>query len=112
MILLTSAYEGFPMFIKEGMAQGCIPVVTALPGNKTHLRQGENALLIEEITDEDSVVSAGIAHLKALMENDELRTQLSASAFSYAHQHFGKKNFMKAYNQLLYVRIMSARLEL
>ena len=57
--LLTSSYEGFPMFIKEAMANGCIPVVTALPGNLTHLKDGYNCMLIEEIFEETEVVSQG-----------------------------------------------------
>jgi glycosyltransferase involved in cell wall biosynthesis len=100
-IILTSAYEGFPMFIKEGMAMGCIPVVTALPGNKTHLRQGENALLIEGVEKEDSVVAEGIAHLKTLLDDPDLRVRLSASAAAYAQAHFNKENFRDAYAQLL-----------
>lgn len=100
-ILLSSAYEGFPMTIKEGMAQGCIPVVTALPGNKTHLQHGENALLIESIDDEDAVVLQGTAHLKELSADAALRVRLSASAFSYAIKTFSKQYFTSAYRRLL-----------
>ena len=100
-ILLTSAYEGFPMFIKEGMAMGCIPVVTALPGNKTHLRGGENALLIENVTNEEAVVTEGIAHLKSLINDPQLRERLSAAAGTYAWATFGKEQFEEAYAKIL-----------
>ncbi len=100
-IILTSAYEGFPMFIKEGMAQGCIPLVTALPGNKTHLREGENALLITDVTDEDAVVAEGIAQLSRLISDDGLSARLSAAAGQYAQMHFSRSTFASAYRDLL-----------
>lgn len=100
-IILTSAYEGFPMVIKEGMANGCIPLVTALPGNLTHLRHQENALLINEIADEDLVVKEAIAQLEWLLKNPGERSALSAQAFHYAKEHFSKRKFMEQYRVLL-----------
>ncbi len=100
-ILLTSAYEGFPMFIKEGMVQGCLPIVTALPGNKTHLRHEENALLIDAIEDEDAVVQQGIALIERLCAQPEVIDRLSRAAFDYARGHFGSYAFRQSYRQLL-----------
>src|SRR5205823_6593864 len=89
-VLMTSAYEGFPMLIKEGMACGCVPVVTALEGNKTHLRHGENALLIENVTDEKAVVAGGIQHIRSLVEDSSLLTRLSREVYRYAAVYFDK----------------------
>lgn len=100
-ILLTSAYEGFPMVIKEGMANGCIPVVTALEGNKTHLIDGQNSLLINNITDENAVVTEGVLHITKLMEDLPYRTELQHKAFNYAQKHFGKERFVDEYRKLL-----------
>lgn len=100
-ILLTSAYEGFPMVIKEGMAQGCIPMVTALPGNLTHLINEKNALLIESVSDENAVVKEAIIHIRHLLDDPEFRIRLSDSAFEYAQKNFGKCHFVKAYRALL-----------
>lgn len=99
-LLMTSAYEGFPMFIKEGMAFGCIPVVTGLPGNKTHLRHGENALLLEPVQ-EEGVVTEGIEALRYLVQQPDIRKGLQASAHRYARTHFDKSVFKAAYRQLL-----------
>lgn len=101
-IILTSAYEGFPMTIKEGMAQGCIPVVTALPGNKTHLRPNENALLLNTIDDEDEVVREGIEHLYCLCRDIVLRARLGKAAFLYAKEMFDRDSFMRSYAEILY----------
>ena len=79
-ILMTSAYEGFPMLIKEGMACSCIPLVTALEGNKTHLQSGENALLITNIEDENALVAEAMSHIKSLILDSALRIQICANA--------------------------------
>lgn len=100
-IILTSAYEGFPMVIKEGMAQGCIPLVTALPGNKTHLQHDKNALLIEHINDEDLLVAEGISLVAHIISDPTMRITLMNAAFSYAQQHFSRQQFVAGYRAIL-----------
>ncbi len=96
-ILMTSAYEGFPMLIKEGMACGCIPVVTDLVGNKTHLRHMENGLLINDFENEPAVVKNGIANLEMLCNDLEFSRSLSDRAYQYACKHFNREQFLQAY---------------
>ncbi|MEO7306358.1 MAG: glycosyltransferase family 4 protein [Ferruginibacter sp.] len=100
-ILLTSAYEGFPMVIKEGMANGCIPVVTALEGNKTHLKDRVNSLLIQEIKNEDMVVQQGIDKIKILLSDQVLHKELSINCRKYAADHFDITVFAKKMNTFL-----------
>jgi glycosyltransferase involved in cell wall biosynthesis len=100
-ILMTSAYEGFPMLIKESMAYGCIPIVTALEGNKMHLKDGTNALLIEAIEDEEKVVSKGIEKIKMLTDGPELIKRLSTQSHGYAMKHFDKSRFLQSSRELL-----------
>ena len=99
--ILTSGYEGFPMFIKESMAHGCIPLVTALPGNLTHLKDGHNSLLIYEIHDETALVKEGIDKINRLIGNRDLCKQLSKDAYQYAKTHFSRQSFNKSYRELL-----------
>ncbi|MDP4250712.1 MAG: glycosyltransferase family 4 protein [Bacteroidota bacterium] len=98
--LLTSAYEGFPMFIKESMAHGCIPVVTALPGNLMHLKDRQNCLLINAIKNEREVVSLGIEKIMELINDVSLCRQLSTNAYTYAKDNFDRKSFTNQYRQL------------
>ena len=98
--LLTSSYEGFPMFIKESMAHGCIPVVTALPGNLTHLTDGVNCLLIHEIQDEDLVVKEAIDKIMELSGNKLRCMELSGNAYQYAKANFNRTRFNESYQNL------------
>jgi len=98
-ILMTSAYEGFPMLIKEGMACGCIPVVTDLVGNKTHLVHMQNGLLIDDFENGEAVVKNGIANLQMLRDDLELTKSLSTRAYQYACDHFNREKFLEAYRR-------------
>jgi glycosyltransferase involved in cell wall biosynthesis len=100
-IILTSAFEGFPVVVKEGMANGCIPIVTALPGNKLHLEHLVNSLLIEEPENEENVVKNAIDNIETLLSDSALLQLLSRNAHSYAMKNFGKHAFLKAYRELL-----------
>jgi glycosyltransferase involved in cell wall biosynthesis len=98
--LLTSSYEGFPMFIKESMAHGCIPIATALPGNLTHLTDGVNCLLIQEIQDEGLVVKEAIEKITELTGNKDRCKELSGNAYQYAKMNFSRRRFNESYRDL------------
>jgi L-malate glycosyltransferase len=99
--LLTSSYEGFPMFIKESMANGCVPVVTALPGNQMHLRDRINSMLIHEIQDEKILIQEGVQIITELTSDRNLCGRLSEDAYQYANQHFSRDEFNIQYRRLL-----------
>lgn len=100
-VLLVSAFEGFPMVIKEGMAWSAVPVVTALEGNKTHLKHMQNAMLIESVTDEAKCVEEATAYLLLLDADRALLHKLSKNAYDYACTHFSRKHFVESYRKLL-----------
>jgi glycosyltransferase involved in cell wall biosynthesis len=99
--LLTSLYEGFPMFIKESMSHGCIPLVTALPGYLTHLKDQTNCVLIHGIMDETAVVEQGIEKILELERDKNLCIRLSGEAYRYAKNYFNRAEFNKSYRDLL-----------
>jgi glycosyltransferase involved in cell wall biosynthesis len=100
-IILTSAYEGFPMVIKEGMAYGCVPLVTALEGNKMHLKNGYNSILIDEFENEEAVVKQAIVQIDKLIADYAGLKQLSQTAYEYAKKHFDRQQFLNAYREFL-----------
>jgi hypothetical protein len=83
------------------MANGCIPVVTALPGNLMHLKDRYNSLLIHEILDEAKLIQEGIQIIIELTRNRNFCLQLSREAYNYAKQHFSRDEFNAAYRKLL-----------
>lgn len=100
-IMLTSAYEGFPMVIKEGMVNGCVPLVTALEGNLMHLSEKQNALLIDAVADEEEVYNKGLHQIRWLLDNPGEWSVLSDRAYDYAIRHFDKKRFQEIYRRFL-----------
>lgn len=100
-VILTSYYEGFPMSIKEGMANGCVPVSTMVGGITSHLVHNENALLIDQPRDEAHVVAKGLEHLTHLATNAEELIRLSQNCYQYAQKHFDKGVFMDKYHEFL-----------
>src|SRR5690606_35924198 len=44
--VLTSEYEGCSIAMLEAMANGCVPVVTAVSGTRMFIRQGENGFAV------------------------------------------------------------------
>jgi glycosyltransferase involved in cell wall biosynthesis len=100
-LIMTSAYEGFPVLVKEAMAHGCVPVVTALPGIMTHLTNGQNALLIKSVDDEAKVIEEGIQMISLLLEKKQVLEKISNTCYQYAREHFDKKYFYQAYAELL-----------
>jgi len=100
-IILTSSFEGFPVIIKEAMSYGCVPIVTALEGNKIHLKHLENSLLIDEPEDEEKVVANAIANIQRLSSDQQLLLRLSMEAYNYAARNFRKDEFMIKYRELL-----------
>ncbi|WP_223295283.1 glycosyltransferase [Allochromatium vinosum] len=76
-IVLTSKYEGCPLSIREGMANGLVPVAfDDCSGINEIIVNKENGLLADG---RDPVVSLAVA-LEEVMCSDTLRTQLSSKA--------------------------------
>jgi glycosyltransferase involved in cell wall biosynthesis len=100
-LLMTSAYEGFPVLVKEAMAHGCVPVVTALPGIMKHLTDGENSLLIKSVHDDRKLIEEGIQLINLLLEKKQVLEKISNTCYKYAKEHFDKKSFYQAYAELL-----------
>ena len=75
-VVMTSRYEGFPMVLIEGAANG-LPMIAfdVRTGPKEIIRNGENGFLINS-EDDDGMVDA----IVKLMNNQQLRIKMSKAS--------------------------------
>lgn len=95
-VVIASSREGFPMTVMEGMANGAVPICTAVGGIPEHVRNGENGFLVAN-NDEGEVASA-LADAVVLLDKDRSAfTGISRNAHAYARKHFGRDSFCAEY---------------
>ncbi len=100
LVLITSSREGFPLTVMEGMAQGCVPLCTAVGGIAEHIRHQENGWLLPA-EDDAAVVEALVAAVAELVADRQMLTRLSASAYAYAGRHFSGARFCEQYQRVI-----------
>lgn len=100
-LMMASAFEGFPVVIMEAMINGVVPVATAVDGVPEHIRHGENGLLIQNPKDEAAVVKQLVEHIEYLCSNREHLEQMSARAHEYASTTFSPQRFCSSYRRLM-----------
>ncbi len=95
-VVMTSRYEGFPMVLIEGAANG-LPMIAfdVRTGPKEIIRNGENGFLINS-EDDDGMVDA----IVKLMNNQQLRIKMS-KASSISVQRFRLRNILQIWERLL-----------
>lgn len=64
--ILASHKEGLPITLLESMSVNCIPIVTAVGGNKNVVKDNHNGYIIEK-SDEESIYN----RIKEILENED-----------------------------------------
>jgi glycosyltransferase involved in cell wall biosynthesis len=100
-LLMTSAWEGFPIVIMEAMAFGAIPLVANVDAIPEHITDAINGFLINEVVDEAKMVDEAIEKIKYLSKNSNTHIQISLNAYHYAGTHFSEEAFRDEYRKLL-----------
>ncbi|MGB4600058.1 MAG: glycosyltransferase family 4 protein [Trichlorobacter sp.] len=100
LVVIVSSREGFPLTIMEGMAQGCVPVCTAVGGIPEHIRHLENGWLLPA-GDEQAVVKALFDAVVYLAGNRHQLAGLSSAAACYARDRFAGQRFCQQYRQVI-----------
>ena len=100
-LLMTSAFEGFPIVIMEAMAFGAIPFVTNVDAIPEHVKDGYNGFLINEVHDEAALVEEAIKKLQdIILKRSELAT-MSKNGYEYACSNFTKEKFISEYRKVI-----------
>lgn len=93
-LLMPSRSEGFGLTAIEGMARGCVPVVSNIGGLPEVIEDGISGLLHSSESVEDMA-----AKIESIIDNPKLFEQLSLGACNRAHA-FSKEKYNKQIEQL------------
>ena len=94
-ILSTSAAEGFGLPPLEGMAFGCIPVVSDIPQHRETV--GEHGFYFEGSKATSVSAALGLAADKAVLEDPELITKLQ----NHVEKHYSFETITAQWDELL-----------
>lgn len=93
-LLMPSRSEGFGLTAIEGMARGCVPVVSNTGGLPEVVEDGVSGLLHTSESIEDMAVN-----IESVINNPKLFEQLSLGAYNRAHD-FSKGKYYKQVEQM------------
>jgi Glycosyltransferase len=93
-LLMTSAWEGFPMVIMEAMAFGSIPVVPSIDAIPEHITHDTNGKLIQNTDNEELFIHEAVTILKKLLMDINNLHNVSQNCFNYAKTNSQKKRLL------------------
>ncbi|UYQ95895.1 glycosyltransferase family 4 protein [Chitinophaga horti] len=97
-LVLLSAFEGFPMVVEEAMARGLAIISTPVGDIPQHVKDGVNGFLVPGDGD---LVAAAMERVERLLNDPELLARFRTNNITYARQHFGMEAFAQSYRALL-----------
>jgi glycosyltransferase involved in cell wall biosynthesis len=100
-LLMTSAWEGFPLVIMEAMAFGAIPLVTNIDAIPEHIVHGENGYLLNQVMNESELVNEAIHQIQDMIANRKQLSIVSLNAYNYAISNFSAEKFRKGYRSVV-----------
>ncbi len=100
-LLMTSAWEGFPLVIMEAMAFGAIPLVPSIDAIPEHITDGKNGYLVNDVFDEEKFINEILLKVEYICTNNITLQPISKSAFEYSQLQFNAEKFRERYRKVL-----------
>lgn len=101
-ILLTSEFEGFPLVIMEAMANGVVPIATAVDALPEHISPGSTGYLLNNPFNEIGVVKQAVDLISSLSRNPTEIKSISKQCYNYSKIHFTRERFDREYGEVLF----------
>lgn len=99
-LILTSYREGFPVVIKEAMANGVVCISTDVGSINENIIHGKNGFLIKSEKSEE-IISEIVEILNVLHKDRVLLRTLSENAYNHALKNFDIEKFKLEINKIL-----------
>lgn len=104
-IFITSIFEGFPMVISEGMAQGVIPVAIDVGEIKREVNEENGTgFIIPNYTNEDTIVNEFLNKMQEISNNRSQLAQMAKNGYELVNAKFSEERFKKRYRDLILLR--------
>ncbi len=100
-LLITSAFEGFPIVIMEAMAFGAIPLVSSVDAIPEHIKDGENGYLLYNVADDKLLANEAVNAIQKLINKRASLPHISQAAYQYVIDTFSSDKFRAAYRKVL-----------
>ncbi|MBK8144103.1 MAG: glycosyltransferase [Bacteroidetes bacterium] len=100
-LLMTSAWEGFPLVIMEAMAFGAVPLVSKIDAIPEHIQHGYKGFLLSQVNSEIDLANEAFENIKNLIANKETLSTISNHAYQYALSNFSAEKFRNEYRKIL-----------
>jgi glycosyltransferase involved in cell wall biosynthesis len=100
-LIMTSAWEGFPLVIMEAMAFGAIPLVTNIDAIPEHITHGQNGYLLNHVNDETKLVEEAVQQIQTLTDQKDSLEAISRNAYEYAISNFSAEKFRQGYREIM-----------
>lgn len=100
-LMMTSAWEGFPLVIMEAMSFGSIPLVTNVDAIPDHIKEGQTGFLINGYSTEETISLDFLEKIQEILRNRNQLAKISENCYNYAAMEFSGEKFTKSYREVI-----------